>query len=182
MSHSFNINRNLFNNKNNNNNKNHYNLTNKNLNNKTIITTKNKNNLKLDDISFNASKEQEIIATTPGLMENSLINGIKNMESIFKEKYSEREDLNLSQTMTTTQSDCNLNNISLDIDNINNKTIYEENNNRFKLFGVIYLVNGKYVSFCFVEDGWFKFKDDEVVKENPELNSKDVYSLFYMKI
>ena len=65
---------------------------------------------------------------------------------------------------------------------IDNDLIYEENINRFKLFGVIYLVNGKYVSFCFVEDGWFKFKDDEVVKENPELNSKDVYSLFYMKI
>ena len=65
---------------------------------------------------------------------------------------------------------------------IDNDLVYEENNNRFKLFGVIYLVNGKYISFCFVEDGWFKFNEDEVVKENPNLNSKDVYSLFYMKI
>ena len=161
MSHSFNINRNLFNNKNNNNNKNHFNLTNKNLNNKTIITTKNKNNLKLDDISFNASKEQEIIATTPGLMENSLINGIKNMESIFKEKYSEREDLNLSQTMTTTQSDCNLNNISLDVDNINNKTIYEENDNRFKnIFKKIFFILIIIFIFCaiFLLGGFFTYK------------------------
>ena len=161
MSHSFNINRNLFNNKNNNNNKNHFNLSNKNLNNKTIITTKNKNNLKLDDISFNASKEQEIIATTPGLMENSLINGIKNMESIFKEKYSEREDLNLSQTMTTTQSDCNLNNISLDVDNINNKTIYEENDNRFKnIFKKIFFILIIIFIFCaiFLLGGFFTYK------------------------
>ena len=161
MSHSFNINRNLFNNKNNNNNKNHFNLTNKNLNNKTIITTKNKNNLKLDDISFNASKEQEIIATTPGLMENSLINGIKNMESIFKEKYSEREDLNLSQTMTTTQSDCNLNNISLDVDNINNKTIYEENDNRFKnIFKKIFFILIIILIFfaIFLLGGFFTYK------------------------
>ena len=161
MSHSFNINRNLFNNKNNNNNKNHFNLTNKNLNNKTIITTKNKKNLNLDDISFNASKEQEIIATTPGLMENSLINGIQNMESIFKEKYSEREDLNSSQAMTTTQSDYNLNNISLDIDNINNKTIYEENNNRFKnIFKKIFFGLIIFFIFCaiFLLGGFFTYK------------------------
>jgi len=161
MSHSFNINRNLFNKNNNKSNNNHLSIINKNLNNKTIITTKNKKNLNLDDISFNASKEQEIIATTPGLMENSLINGIQNMESIFKEKYSEREDLNSSQAMTTTQSDYNLNNISLDIDNINNKTIYEENNKRFKnILKKILSIFIVFLLFCaiFLLGGFFTYK------------------------
>ena len=161
MSHSFNINKNLFNKNNNNNNSHRFNLTNKNLNNKTQLFTKNKNNLKLEDLSFNASKEQEIMATTPGLMENSLINGIKNMESIFKEKNSEREELNLSQSMTTTQSDYNLNSISLDTDNINNKTIYEENNNRFKnIFKkILYIIIGLLL-FCiiFLLGAFFTYK------------------------
>ena len=66
---------------------------------------------------------------------------------------------------------------------IDNDLIYEEENNyRFKLFGVIYFVNGKYISYSFVEDAWFKFNNEEVVRENPELNSNNVYSLFYMKI
>jgi ubiquitin C-terminal hydrolase len=66
---------------------------------------------------------------------------------------------------------------------IDNDLIYEEDNNyRYKLFGVIYFVNGKYISFSFVEDAWFKFNNEEVVKENPVLNSNNVYSLFYMKI
>ena len=57
MSHSFNINRNLFNNKNNNNNKkNHFNLKKKKLNNKTIIKTKNKNNLNNKNNNNNKKK------------------------------------------------------------------------------------------------------------------------------
>jgi ubiquitin C-terminal hydrolase len=67
---------------------------------------------------------------------------------------------------------------------IDNDLIYdnEDNNNRYKLFGVIYLVDGKYISFCFVDGEWYKFNNDVVAKEIPEMNSKNVYSLFYMKI
>lgn len=44
----------------------------------------------LGNISFDLSKEEEIMRKTPGLMENSMIENITTMNSIFEQKQSER--------------------------------------------------------------------------------------------
>ena len=68
----------------------------------------------LGNISLDLSKEEEIMRNTPGLMENSMIENITAMNSIFAQKQSERLMLN------------NLNN-NLNINDLQNNTI---NNNQ----------------------------------------------------
>ena len=48
----------------------------------------------LGNISMDLSKEEEIMKNTPGLMENSMIENITAMNSIFEQKQSERLMLN----------------------------------------------------------------------------------------
>ena len=48
----------------------------------------------LGNISLDISKEEEIMRKTPGLMENSMIENITKMNSIFAQKQSERLMLN----------------------------------------------------------------------------------------
>ncbi len=48
----------------------------------------------LGNISLDLSKEEEIMRKTPGLMENSMIENITTMNSIFAQKQSERLMLN----------------------------------------------------------------------------------------
>ena len=48
----------------------------------------------LGNISLDLSKEEEIMKKTPGLMENSMIENITAMNSIFEQKQSERLVLN----------------------------------------------------------------------------------------
>ena len=48
----------------------------------------------LGNISLDLSKEEEIMKNTPGLMENSMIENITAMNSIFEQKQSERLVLN----------------------------------------------------------------------------------------
>ena len=48
----------------------------------------------LGNISFDLSKEEEIMRKSPGLMENSMIENITTMNSIFEQKQSERLMLN----------------------------------------------------------------------------------------
>ena len=48
----------------------------------------------LGNISMDLSKEEEIMKKTPGLMENSMIENITAMNSIFEQKQSERLMLN----------------------------------------------------------------------------------------
>jgi len=62
----------------------------------------------LGNISLDLSKEEEIMRKTPGLMENSMIENITAMNSIFAQKQSERLGLN------------DLNNINSSQNNINN--------------------------------------------------------------
>ena len=64
----------------------------------------------LGNISMDLSKEEEIMRKTPGLMENSMIENITAMNSIFAQKQSERLMLN------------NLNN-NLNINDLQNNTI-----------------------------------------------------------
>ncbi len=55
----------------------------------------------LGDLSFELSKEEEIMRSTPGLMENSIIESISTMNSIFQQKQSERLMLNDMNKITT---------------------------------------------------------------------------------
>ena len=58
----------------------------------------------LGDISLDLSKEQEIMSKTPGLMENSMIENITAMNSIFAQKQSERLGLNDFNNINNSQN------------------------------------------------------------------------------
>ena len=58
----------------------------------------------LGNISLDLSKEEEIMRKTPGLMENSMIENITAMNSIFAQKQSERLGLNDFNNINNSQN------------------------------------------------------------------------------
>ena len=61
----------------------------------------------LGNISLDLSKEEEIMRKTPGLMENSMIENITAMNSIFAQKQSERLGLNDLNNINSSQNNFN---------------------------------------------------------------------------
>ena len=61
----------------------------------------------LGNISLDLSKEEEIMRKTPGLMENSMIENITAMNSIFAQKQSERLGLNDFNNINNSQNNIN---------------------------------------------------------------------------
>ena len=61
----------------------------------------------LGNISFDLSKEEEIMRKTPGLMENSMIENITTMNSIFDQKQSERLMLSNINKLSNNNSSLN---------------------------------------------------------------------------
>jgi len=61
----------------------------------------------LGNISLDLSKEEEIMRNTPGLMENSMIENITAMNSIFAQKQSERLGLNDFNNINNSQNNIN---------------------------------------------------------------------------
>ena len=87
----------------------------------------------LGNISLDLSKEEEIMRNTPGLMENSMIENITTMNSIFAQKQSERlmlndfnklNNLNINDSQNTINNSRNALNslVGTDISNSNNNT------------------------------------------------------------
>ena len=85
----------------------------------------------LGNISMDLSKEEEIMKKTPGLMENSMIENITAMNSIFEQKQSERlmlNNLNNINKINDSTNDINNSNQTLkhlvgnDLSNTNNNS------------------------------------------------------------
>jgi ubiquitin carboxyl-terminal hydrolase 22/27/51 len=57
---------------------------------------------------------------------------------------------------------------------------------KFRLYGIINhkgdVNSGHYYNYNFIDGEWFKFDDGVVLKENPNFNSNEVYTLFYTKV
>ena len=84
----------------------------------------------LGNISMDLSKEEEIMKKTPGLMENSLIENITAMNSIFEQKQSERLMLNnLNKLNKINDSNNDINNSNQTLTNLVGNTTTNSNNN-----------------------------------------------------
>ena len=84
----------------------------------------------LGNISMDLSKEEEIMRKTPGLMENSMIENITAMNSIFEQKQSERLMLNnLNKLNKINDSNNDINNSNQTLSNlVGNETSNSTNN------------------------------------------------------
>ena len=84
----------------------------------------------LGNISMDLSKEEEIMKKTPGLMENSMIENITAMNSIFEQKQSERLMLNnLNKLNKINDSNNDINNSNQTLTNLVGNTTTNSNNN-----------------------------------------------------
>ena len=84
----------------------------------------------LGNISMDLSKEEEIMRKTPGLMENSMIENITAMNSIFEQKQSERLMLNnLNNINKINDSNNFINNSNQTLTNLVGNDTSNSNNN-----------------------------------------------------
>ena len=84
----------------------------------------------LGNISMDLSKEEEIMRKTPGLMENSMIENITAMNSIFEQKQSERLMLNnLNNIHKINDSNNFINNSNQSLTNLVGNDTTSSNNN-----------------------------------------------------
>ncbi len=74
----------------------------------------------------------------------------------------------------------------LDLRDIIDAEIYNANSTRYQLYAVTNhignLNTGHYYSYIRVNNEWYYFTDSKVVKANPQYNSNEVYTLFYIKL
>ena len=83
----------------------------------------------LGNISMDLSKEEEIMRNTPGLMENSMIENITAMNSIFDQKQSERLMLqNLNNVNRIDDSSNYINNSNQTLNNLVRNDLSSSNN------------------------------------------------------
>ena len=100
-----------------------------------LINDKNLNEKKLND-TLNLSKDFEIIKTSPGILDKSLINGFQDIDSIFRNKKNLQEKQNLkynninihcdSQTNLHVNKDFNLSISDLGIKKKKNNKIFSK--------------------------------------------------------
>ena len=94
------------------------------------MTQKKVESKELGNISMDLSKEEEIMKKTPGLMENSMIENITAMNSIFDQKQSERLILNnLNNINKINDSNNDINNSNQTLNNLVGNDISNANNN-----------------------------------------------------
>ena len=84
----------------------------------------------IGNISLDLSKEEEVMKNTPGLMENSMIENITAMNSIFEQKQSERLMLNnLNNINKINDSNNFINNSNQTLTNLVGNDTSNSNNN-----------------------------------------------------
>ena len=97
----------------------------------------NKKKLNENDLNntLNLSKNIEIIKSSPGLIDDSIINGIENIDSIFKVNnkniINENEKLKIGNKYLITETQANLNmnkDLSINVSNFNNEKKESEKN------------------------------------------------------
>ena len=100
----------------------------------------------LGNISMDLSKEEEIMRNTPGLMENSMIENITAMNSIFDQKQSERLMLNnLNNLNKINNSQNDINNSSQTLNNLVGNDMSTTNNSENPLDVAVIIKDSKEV-------------------------------------
>ena len=110
------------------------------------FTQKKVESKELGNISMDLSKEEEIMRNTPGLMENSMIENITAMNSIFDQKQSERLMLqNLNNVNRIDDSSNYINNSNQTLNNLVRNDLSSSNNSENPLDVAVIIKDSKEV-------------------------------------
>ena len=140
----------------------------------------------LGNISMDLSKEEEIMKKTPGLMENSMIENITAMNSIFEQKQSERLMLNnLNNIHKINESTNDINNSNQTLKNLVGNDLSNTNNSESPLDTAVIIKDSQEV----IEDEKKKEKKKEKKnkkkrkrkKKKPRIN-KSIILIFFLMI
>ena len=100
----------------------------------------------LGNLSMDLSKEEEIMKNTPGLMENSMVENITAMNSIFEQKQSERLMLNNLNNMNKINDSTNdINNSNQTLKNLVGTDLSNTNNSENPLDVAVIIKDSKEV-------------------------------------
>ena len=100
----------------------------------------------LGNLSMDLSKEEEIMKNTPGLMENSMVENITAMNSIFEQKQSERLMLNNLNNMNKINDSTNdINNSNQTLKNLVGNDLSNTNNSENPLDVAVIIKDSKEV-------------------------------------
>ena len=100
----------------------------------------------LGNLSMDLSKEEEIMKNTPGLMENSMVENITAMNSIFEQKQSERLMLNNLNNMNKINDSTNdINNGNQTLKNLVGNDLSNTNNSENPLDVAVIIKDSKEV-------------------------------------
>ena len=100
----------------------------------------------LGNLSMDLSKEEEIMKNTPGLMENSMVENITAMNSIFEQKQSERLMLNNLNNMNKINDSTNdINNSNQTLKNLVGNGLSNTNNSENPLDVAVIIKDSKEV-------------------------------------
>ena len=136
----------------------------------------------LGNISMDLSKEEEIMKNTPGLMENSMIENITAMNSIFEQKQSERLMLNnLNNINKINDSTNDINNSNQTLKNLVGNDLSSTNNSENPLDVAVIIKDSKDV----IEEEKKKEKKNKKKrkkrKKKPKIN-KSIILIFILLI
>ena len=136
----------------------------------------------LGNISMDLSKEEEIMKKTPGLMENSMIENITAMNSIFEQKQSERLMLNnLNNIHKINESTNDINNSNQTLKNLVGNDLSNTNNSENPLDTAVIIKDSQEV----IEDEKKKEKKNKKKrkrkKKKPRIN-KTIILIFFLMI
>ena len=136
----------------------------------------------LGNISMDLSKEEEIMKNTPGLMENSMIENITAMNSIFEQKQSERLMLNnLNNINKINDSSNDINNSNQTLKNLVGNDLSSTNNSENPLDVAVIIKDSKDV----IEEEKKKEKKNKKKrkrrKKKPKIN-KSIILIFILLI
>ena len=136
----------------------------------------------LGNISMDLSKEEEIMKKTPGLMENSMIENITAMNSIFEQKQSERLMLNnLNNIHKINESTNDINNSNQTLKNLVGNDLSNTNNSESPLDTAVIIKDSQEV----IEDEKKKEKKNKKKrkrkKKKPRIN-KSIILIFFLMI
>ena len=136
----------------------------------------------LGNISMDLSKEEEIMKNTPGLMENSMIENITAMNSIFEQKQSERLMLNnLNNINKINDSTNDINNSNQTLKNLVGNDLSSTNNSENPLDVAVIIKDSKDV----IEEEKKKEKKNKMKrkrrKKKPKIN-KSIILIFILLI
>ena len=136
----------------------------------------------LGNISMDLSKEEEIMKNTPGLMENSMIENITAMNSIFEQKQSERLMLNnLNNINKINDSTNDINNSNQTLKNLVGNDLSSTNNSENPLDVAVIIKDSKDV----IEEEKKKEKKNKKKrkrrKNKPKIN-KSIILIFILLI